>query len=69
MRFTWLIWLTGHFGEYGYSHGLLRGSIGTLAVLITAVLARYALRHQKPAVGLSAAGVVGAVGIGWLAFH
>lgn len=64
-----MVRLKNHFSEYGYSHGVSPGSVGTLAVLITAALIAYTLRHQKPAVGLTAAGVVGAVGIGWPAFH
>lgn len=68
MRFTWLVWLTKHFGEYGYGDGPLRATIGTVAVLLTASLVGYTLRRHHPA-GVVAAGLTAAVGIGWLAFH
>ncbi|MEI5522440.1 hypothetical protein WB401_15555 [Streptomyces brasiliscabiei] len=69
MRFSWAIWLKDHFGEFGYSHGLFRGAIGTLVVLVTALLIGYTVRHRKPAVGMIAAGFTCVVGIAWLAFH
>ncbi|MFC7841384.1 hypothetical protein ACFY3O_30295 [Streptomyces sp. NPDC001046] len=68
MRFAWFSWLVRHFGEYGYSQGLLRGAIGTLAVLVTAALLWFALHRNRPAAA-AAAGAVSALGIGWLAFH
>ncbi|MFH9064448.1 hypothetical protein ACH4GM_24965 [Streptomyces coeruleorubidus] len=68
MRIAWLWWLARHFGEYGYSQGLLPAAIGTSAVLVTAALVWFALhRHRPLAVILS--GLVTALGIGWLAFH
>ncbi|MEU0198669.1 MULTISPECIES: hypothetical protein [unclassified Streptomyces] len=68
MRIAWLAWLGRHFAEYGYSQGLLRGAIGTLAVLVTALLVWLTLQRNRPlAVVLS--GLVSALGIGWLAFH
>ncbi|MFF7789865.1 hypothetical protein [Streptomyces sp. NPDC007991] len=68
MRLAWLSWLARHFTEYGYSQGLLRAAIGTLAVLVTAALVWLSLHRNRPlAVALS--GLVSALGIGWLAFH
>ncbi|MGK5694874.1 hypothetical protein ACSNOJ_18550 [Streptomyces sp. URMC 128] len=68
MRLAWLAWLARNFTEYGYSQGLLRASIGTSAVLVTAALVWFALHRNRPlAVALS--GLVSALGIGWLAFH
>ncbi|WP_327729183.1 hypothetical protein OG250_24640 [Streptomyces sp. NBC_00487] len=69
MRFVWLLWLRAHFGTYGYSHGLLRGSIGTLAVLVTAATIWAMVRERNPTVAKIAAGVVGVAGVGWLAAH
>jgi Na+-translocating ferredoxin:NAD+ oxidoreductase RnfD subunit len=57
-----------HFGEYGYSDGLIRATIGTVAVLVTALLLGCALRRHRSA-DLIAAGLTFALGIGWLAFH
>jgi hypothetical protein len=68
MRIAWLVWLGRHFAEFGYSQGLLRGAIGTVAVLVTALLVWFTLQRNRPlAVVLS--GLVSALGIGWLAFH
>jgi hypothetical protein len=69
VRFVWLLWLKDHFGTFGYSHGLLRGAIGTLAVLVTAATIWAVLHHRRPAVAKIAAGVTCAAGIGWLAVH
>ncbi|MGW1953943.1 hypothetical protein ACWCPI_14475 [Streptomyces sp. NPDC001920] len=63
-----MAWLARHFGEYGYSHGLVRGAIGTTAVLVTAMLVWLALHRNRPA-ALTAAGLTCTLGIGWLAFH
>lgn len=68
MRFVWFSWLVRHVNEFGYSQGPLRGVIGTAAVLLTALLIGCALRRNRPA-AIAAAGVAGAAGIGWLAFH
>ncbi|WP_030236560.1 MULTISPECIES: hypothetical protein [unclassified Streptomyces] len=68
MRFAWLSWLFRHFTEYGYSQGLLRAAIGTLAVLVTAALVWFALHRNRPA-AIAASGLTCALGIGWLAFH
>ncbi|MBB3080105.1 hypothetical protein FHS41_006647 [Streptomyces violarus] len=68
MRIAWLAWLVRHFNEYGYSQGLLRAAIGTLAVLVTAALVWFALHRNRPA-AMAAAGLTSALGIGWLAFH
>ncbi|GAB2880440.1 hypothetical protein GCM10027074_55860 [Streptomyces deserti] len=68
MRIAWFAWVAQHFGEYGYSKGPLHGAIGTVAVLLTALLLGYALRRHRPA-ALIAGGLTCALGIGWLAFH
>lgn len=68
MRLAWFSWLLRHFAEYGYSQGLLRAAIGTTAVLVTAALVWFALHRHRPA-AVAAAGLVSALGIGWLAFH
>ncbi|MEU1850474.1 hypothetical protein ABZ499_14665 [Streptomyces sp. NPDC019990] len=68
MRFAWLSWLFRHFNEYGYSQGLLRAAIGTLAVLVTAALLWFTLHRHRPA-AIAASGLTCALGIGWLAFH
>ncbi|MBR8642224.1 hypothetical protein KEF29_30055 [Streptomyces tuirus] len=68
MRIGWLAWLVRHFDEYGYSQGLLRASIGTLAVLVTAALGWFALHRNRPA-AVAVSGLICALGIGWLAFH
>ncbi|WP_461084358.1 hypothetical protein [Streptomyces deserti] len=46
----------------------MHGAIGTVAVLLTALLLGYALRRHRPA-ALIAGGLTCALGIGWLAFH
>ena len=69
MRFLWLIWLAKHFGEYGYSHGPLRGAIGTVAVLLTALLIGIVLWRRTRAAAVTAAGLTCVVGVGWLALH
>ncbi|MER7467337.1 hypothetical protein [Streptomyces sp. NPDC097981] len=63
-----MLWLTRHFEEFGYSQGLLSGVVGTLAVLITALLLAYTLRRSSLA-ALAAGTAVGAAGIAWLATH
>ncbi len=63
-----MAWLARNFGAYGYSQGLLHGAIGTVAVLVTALLVWFALHRNRPA-ALTAAGLTCALGIGWLAFH
>lgn len=68
MRFVWGVWLIRHFEEFGYSQGPLHGAIGTLAVLLTAVLLAYTLRHSKP-FALAAGAAACAGGITWLAMH
>ena len=68
MRIAWLSWLARHFGEYGYSQGLLRAAIGTSAVLVTAALLWFALHRNRPA-AMASAGLTFALGVGWLAFH
>ncbi|MFF6915381.1 hypothetical protein [Streptomyces sp. NPDC012466] len=68
MRLAWFSWLLRHFTEYGYSQGPLRAAIGTVAVLVTAALAWFALHRNRPA-AVAAAGLTSALGIGWLAFH
>jgi hypothetical protein len=68
MRFTWFVWIIRHINEFGFSHGLLKGAIGTAAVLLTAVLLGLALRRHRPA-DLAVGGVTAVAGIGWLAFH
>ncbi|MEV5984006.1 hypothetical protein AB0L85_03210 [Streptomyces sp. NPDC052051] len=68
MRIAWFVWLARHFGEYGYSDGPLRATIGTTVVLVTAVLIWCTLHRHRPA-AVAATGLTCAVGIGWLAFH
>ncbi|WP_256103430.1 hypothetical protein [Streptomyces sp. ODS05-4] len=68
MRIAWVAWLAGHIDQFGYRDGPLRFAIGTGAVLVTAVLVRLALHRNRPA-GVAAAGLVCALGVGWLAFH
>ncbi|MEU2712265.1 hypothetical protein [Streptomyces sp. NPDC007205] len=67
-RIVWLVWIALHFNEYGYSQGPLRGTVGTVVVLLTALLVGYALHRHRPA-ALTAAALTCAAGIGWLAFH
>lgn len=69
MRFVWLFWLKAHFGTYGYSQGWMNGVLGTVAVLATAATVWVMLHHRKPVAAHIVAGVVCAVGIGWLAAH
>ncbi|MGC5037488.1 MULTISPECIES: hypothetical protein [unclassified Streptomyces] len=68
MRLAWFSWLARHFDDYGYSQGPVRGAVGTAAVLVTAALLWFALHRVRPA-AVAAAGLVSALGIGWLAFH
>lgn len=68
MRIAWFAWLSRHFGDYGYSDRPVRAMIGTGAVLVTAALLWFALHRNRPA-ALAGAGLVCALGIGWLAFH
>ncbi|MER7490423.1 hypothetical protein ABTY20_31975 [Streptomyces sp. NPDC126497] len=68
MRLAWFVWVIRHINEFGFSHGPVKGAIGTVAVLLTAVLLGFALRRHRPA-DLAAGGFTAVVGIGWLAFH
>ncbi|MFC8425827.1 hypothetical protein ACFUN7_34165 [Streptomyces sp. NPDC057236] len=68
MRIAWFVWVIRHINEFGFSHGLLKGAIGTAAVLITAGLLGLALHRHRPA-DLVVGGVTAVTGIGWLAFH
>ncbi|MCY0944963.1 MULTISPECIES: hypothetical protein [Streptomyces] len=68
MRLAWLGWLVDQWDELGYSNGALRGAIGTVAVLISAAIVAVALQRFRVA-ALAAAGVVTAVGVGWLSTH
>ncbi|WP_328620884.1 hypothetical protein [Streptomyces sp. NBC_00354] len=62
------MWLIRHFEEYAYSQGPLRATIGTLAVVLTALLLAYTLRRWKPA-ALAAAAATATAGITWLSLH
>ncbi|MFE9254669.1 hypothetical protein [Streptomyces sp. NPDC006879] len=68
MRLAWLAWLAHHWNELGYSQGLMRGTIATIAVLITAGLVAMTLQRFR-VLALAAAGSVAVAGIGWLALH
>lgn len=68
MRLAWLAWLADQWGELGYSNGLLRGSVGTVAVLLSAALVALTLRRFRVA-ALTTAWVVAVAGIVWLATH
>lgn len=68
MRLAWFAWLIRNGSEFGYSSGPLRGLIGTVAVLLTAVVLGCTL-HRFRVVALAVAAVVCAGGIGWLATH
>ena len=68
MKLVWFWWIARHFHEYGYSHGPLLGTIGTIAVLLTALVTGAALHRHRPA-DMIAGGLVCAVGVGWLALH
>ncbi|MGW2637421.1 hypothetical protein [Streptomyces sp. NPDC001348] len=68
MRLYWLVRLVLRINEFGYSKGPLLGTVGTVAVLLGALLAGSALRRHTPA-DMIAGGLVCAVGIGWLALH
>ncbi|MGW7252704.1 hypothetical protein [Streptomyces sp. NPDC054834] len=68
MRFYWLVRLVLHINEFGYSKGPLLGTVGTVAVLLSALMIGSALRRRTPA-DMIAGGLVCAVGIGWLALH
>ncbi|GAA2926845.1 hypothetical protein GCM10020221_23470 [Streptomyces thioluteus] len=68
MKFVWLFWVVRHINDFGYSRGLLRGSIGTVVVLITAVAIGFALQRKRFA-AVSAGALVFGGGIAWLACH
>ncbi|MEW1872113.1 hypothetical protein AB0420_29115 [Streptomyces caelestis] len=68
MRIAWFVWLIRHINEFGFSHGLVKGAIGTAAVLLTAVLLGLTLYRHRAA-GLAVGGVTVVAGTGWLAFH
>jgi hypothetical protein len=68
MRLYWLVRLALHINEFGYSKGPLLGTVGTVAVLLGALLAGSVLHRHRPA-DLITGGLVCAVGIGWLALH
>ncbi|MEW1658640.1 MULTISPECIES: hypothetical protein [unclassified Streptomyces] len=36
MRFAFFGWLLHHINEFGYSHGALHGTVGTIALLLAA---------------------------------
>ncbi|MFF8790693.1 hypothetical protein [Streptomyces sp. NPDC015125] len=72
MKYFWLFAWIRHADNFGYSHGALPGTIGTISVLLTAVVLGFALhrvdrirrlRYAAPAVAVAlfTAGVV------WLA--
>ncbi|MEU6552876.1 hypothetical protein ABZ915_21715 [Streptomyces sp. NPDC046915] len=68
MRLFWLVRFAVHINEFGYSKGALVGTLGTVAVLLAALVIWSALRRHTPA-DMIAAGLTCAVGIGWLALH
>ncbi|MFF7354250.1 MULTISPECIES: hypothetical protein [Streptomyces] len=68
MRIAWLTRLALHFDEFDYSKGPLPATVGTVSVLLTALLVGHALRRRR-AVALTAAALTSAAGIGWLALH
>ncbi|UNO38473.1 hypothetical protein [Streptomyces sp. MST-110588] len=67
MTFGWLRWLR-YADDFGYSHGLLPGTVGTVAVLGTAFVAGYLLRRVAVASWAVPLVLTGA-GIAWLATH
>lgn len=68
MRLAGLGWLVRHASEFGYSHGAMKGGIGTAAVLLGAVVVALSLRRFRVA-GPVAAGAFLLGGIAWLATH
>ncbi|WP_328383499.1 hypothetical protein OHS81_07150 [Streptomyces sp. NBC_00400] len=45
MKFFWSLAWIRHAGNFGYSHGALPGTIGTIALLLTAVVLGFALHR------------------------
>ncbi|GAA3189206.1 MULTISPECIES: hypothetical protein [Streptomyces] len=45
MKWVGVVWLLRHAGEFGFSQGVLHGTIGTLAVLLLAVLLGFGLHR------------------------
>ncbi|MER5777612.1 hypothetical protein ABT144_25650 [Streptomyces sp. NPDC002039] len=68
MRLAWLAFLVDEWDELGYSNGVLRGAIGTVAVLLSAAIVALAL-HRFRVAALTVAGVVAVAGVGWLSTH
>ncbi|MFJ6749454.1 hypothetical protein ACIQNI_14875 [Streptomyces sp. NPDC091266] len=72
MRFSGLGYWASHVSEFGYSHGVLRGAVGTIAVLLASVLLGCALhrvdriRRLRFAPAAAAVALSG-VGVVWLA--
>ncbi|MFF9480502.1 hypothetical protein [Streptomyces sp. NPDC014733] len=72
MKWVGVVWFLRHTGDFGFSQGVLPGTIGTLAVLLIAVLAGFGLhrverirriRHAP----LSLAATLFCAGVVWLA--
>ncbi|MEU8995069.1 hypothetical protein AB0952_07655 [Streptomyces caniferus] len=72
MKYVWLFGWIRHAEAFGYSHGALPGTIGTIALLLTALVLGFALhrvdwirrlRYAAPAVAVAAFGA----GVAWLA--
>ncbi|MEW1748087.1 hypothetical protein ACIQU1_02770 [Streptomyces angustmyceticus] len=72
MKLFWLFGWIRHAEAFGYSHGALPGTIGTIALLLTAVVVGCALhrvdriRRLRYAAPAAAVAVFGA-GVAWLA--
>ncbi|MFD9813138.1 hypothetical protein [Streptomyces sp. NPDC059080] len=45
MKWVGVVWFLRHAGEFGFSQGALPGAIGTLAVLLLAVLLGFGLHR------------------------
>ncbi|MDT0455989.1 hypothetical protein RM550_09580 [Streptomyces sp. DSM 41527] len=45
MKLSWSLAWIRHADNFGYSHGVLPGTIGTVAVLLTAVVLGFALHR------------------------
>ena len=68
MRLSWFWLLIFHVNDFGYSHGLLPGAIGTAAFLVAAVALGTTL-HRSRYAALAGAALLFCGGVGWLAAH
>ncbi|MFD6026949.1 hypothetical protein [Streptomyces griseoluteus] len=69
MKSAWFLYFGRHLDEFGYHDGLWRAVIGTTVVLSAAAVVGILADHRSRPAAWAGAGLVTAVGIGWLAWN